>query len=61
MNQSENIAKSYGFENYKPSPKADKFIDENDNIKLGEEQFKIFFTPGHSPGHICLYTKNIIF
>ena len=54
LNQSENIAKSYGFENYQPSPKPDSFIDENDNIKLGEEQFKIFFTPGH----ICLYNKK---
>ena len=58
LNQSENIAKSYGFENYQPSPKADSFIDENDNIELGKEQFKIFFTPGHSPGHICLYNKK---
>ena len=58
LNQSENIAKSYGLENYQPSPKADNFIDENDNIELGKEQFNIFFTPGHSPGHICLYNKK---
>ena len=61
LNQSQNIAKSYGFENYQPSPKADYFIDENDNIKLGKEKFKIFFTPGHSPGHICLYNKKYNF
>ena len=61
LNQSQNIAKSYGFENYQPSPKADYFIDENDNIKLGKEKFKIFFTPGHSPGHICLYSKKYNF
>ena len=61
LNQSENIAKSYGLKNYQPSPKADNFIDENDNIKLGKEKFKIFFTPGHSPGHICLYNKKYNF
>jgi len=58
LSQSQNIAKSYGFENYKISPKADKFIDENDNISIGDEKLKIFFTPGHSPGHICLYNKK---
>tara|TARA_B100000900_G_scaffold159675_1_gene135619 strand:+ start:13341 stop:13982 length:642 start_codon:yes stop_codon:yes gene_type:complete len=58
LSQSKNIAKSYGFENYKLSPKADKFIDENDNISIGNEKLKIFFTPGHSPGHICLYNKK---
>ena len=58
LGQSQNIAKSYGFENYKISPKADTFIDENDNISIGDEKLKIFFTPGHSPGHICLYNKK---
>ncbi len=58
LSESQNIAKSYGFENYKLSPKADKFIDENDNMSIGGEKLKIFFTPGHSPGHICLYNKK---
>ena len=26
--------------------------------KIGGEKLKIFFTPGHSPGHICLYNKK---
>ena len=58
LNQSENIAKSYGFENYKPSPKADKFIDENDNIKLGKEQFKIFLLQVTHLDIFALYNKK---
>lgn len=34
-----------------------KFIDEGDVIQLGNEAFEILFTPGHSPGSICFYSK----
>ena len=34
-----------------------KFIDEGDQIQLGKEHLDILFTPGHSPGHICFYSK----
>lgn len=33
------------------------YIDENDAIRLGSEELHILFTPGHSPGHICFYSK----
>jgi hydroxyacylglutathione hydrolase len=33
------------------------FIDEKDVIRLGGEELQILFTPGHSPGHICFYSK----
>ncbi len=33
------------------------YIDENDVIWLGSEELHILFTPGHSPGHICFYSK----
>ena len=29
-------------------------IYENDIIHLGDTSWKIIFTPGHAPGHICL-------
>ena len=34
-----------------------KYINENDTIELGEEKLEIVFTPGHSPGHVCFYSK----
>ena len=33
-------------------------MEENDDISFGESNFKILFTPGHAPGHICLYNKK---
>ncbi len=43
------------FENYKGKI---NFINEGDNIKLDDEVFEIFHTPGHSPGSLSFYNKN---
>ena len=47
-------SKMYGlpFDNYTGSL---HFLKENDIIKLGNDELKVFFVPGHSPGHICFY------
>lgn len=45
-----------------PSPTPDQLVDEGDTVKVGELEFEVFFTPGHSPGHISFYhrpTKNL--
>jgi glyoxylase-like metal-dependent hydrolase (beta-lactamase superfamily II) len=34
------------------------YIDEKDVIKLGSEELHILFTPGHSPGHVCFYSRD---
>lgn len=33
----------------------DRWLDEGDEIKLANENLKVFFCPGHSPGHIVFY------
>ena len=33
----------------------DEFIEEGDSISFGGAEFKILFTPGHSPGSVSLY------
>lgn len=38
--------------------KADVFYDENSSIPLGELNFQVFHTPGHSAGSVCLYEPN---
>jgi hydroxyacylglutathione hydrolase len=35
-----------------------KYIDEGDTIKIGNEELEILFTPGHSPGHLCFYSRE---
>lgn len=53
-----NIGKMYGFEDYEGSPYPKHFLAQNDTLIFGESSFKILFTPGHAPGHICLYSKE---
>jgi hydroxyacylglutathione hydrolase len=31
------------------------FIEEEEKIKLGEDELEVRFTPGHSPGSVCFY------
>jgi len=53
-----NIGKMYGFEDYEGSPYPKHFLAQDDTLTFGESSFKILFTPGHAPGHICLYSKK---
>ena len=40
----------------------DKFLSGGETIDTGFFRFEVLWTPGHSPGHICLYeqTKKIL-
>tara|TARA_Y100000588_G_scaffold317077_1_gene345936 strand:- start:2111 stop:2749 length:639 start_codon:yes stop_codon:yes gene_type:complete len=58
LKEAKNISKIYGFENYEESPSPKHFLDEGDKILFGETSFEILFTPGHAPGHICLYNNQ---
>ena len=33
---------------------ADRFLEDGELFKVGEREFRILHTPGHSPGSICL-------
>lgn len=52
------IARIYGFENYKGSPYPKHYLEEGDILGFGESKLEVLFTPGHAPGHICLYNKE---
>jgi hydroxyacylglutathione hydrolase len=52
----EMVATMYGLSgNYKNVPKCDIDLENHDTFILGNSEFKCLFTPGHAPGHICLY------
>lgn len=36
----------------------DKMLQEGDSIHLGNDVFTVIWTPGHTPGGICLYCKE---
>jgi len=39
-------------------PKIDKYLTEDRNIYLGDQEIQCLFTPGHSPGEFCLLVKE---
>jgi len=42
------------------SPPADRFLGNDDEIKLGDETLKVIHTPGHTQGGICLICKDFL-
>ncbi len=47
-------APTMGFD-YDSSPVPQVFLEDGDEIVVGKYVLKIMLTPGHSPGHVCLY------
>ena len=43
------------FDNYKGPL---HFLNHGDTVKLGDDELKVLFTPGHSPGSICFYCEK---
>ncbi len=39
-------------------PPVDKYLKNNDEIKIGKHLLKVIETPGHTPGGISLYCKE---
>lgn len=42
-----------------PKMPVDIKLKDNETIKIGDEEFIVIHTPGHTPGCICLYSKEI--
>ncbi len=47
--------------NVEDSPPADRTVEDNDEIKVGNITLKVIHTPGHSPGGISLYADGVVF
>lgn len=43
------------FDNYKGPL---HFLNHGDTINLGEDELRVIFTPGHSPGSVCFYCEK---
>lgn len=54
----EEISLAYYINTKAPELEADSRIDEGDLIHVGELEFKVIETPGHTKGGICLYCEN---
>ena len=43
--------------NYELSPEPEVFLPTHGQINLGQGILEILFVPGHSPAHLCFYSK----
>ena len=39
--------------------KADRWLNEDDSISVGDITLNVLETPGHSPGSLCFYSKDV--
>ena len=46
---------------FKPPPLPDRLLQDGDSIDLGDLVFKVFHTPGHSSGGICIAGYGVVF
>ncbi len=53
-------ARFFGFE-YGPPPSVDESLSDHQILELAGVEFKVHFTPGHSPGHVCFEAGQHIF
>jgi glyoxylase-like metal-dependent hydrolase (beta-lactamase superfamily II) len=59
---SKSTAQGWGFD-IEQVPQPDRCLEDGDILGVGDIEMRIFHTPGHSPGGICLYLpgENLVF
>ncbi|MDO9546941.1 MAG: MBL fold metallo-hydrolase [Pelolinea sp.] len=50
-------ARDFGFE-FDPGPYPEMILVDNDILTVGKYQFKVLYTPGHTPGDITFYCSE---
>lgn len=43
---------------YEVSPLPEKFLPETGTVSFGQSELELIFAPGHSPAHLCFYSKK---
>lgn len=56
-NNAEKAGRMFGWPVQNPPP-FDVSLADGDVVELGELRFKVLFTPGHCPGHVCFYEAD---
>jgi len=46
---------------FKMPPEPDRLVDDGDTIEIGDLNFKVIHTPGHSPDGISIYGNGVVF
>lgn len=45
------------YQDFEDCPEPDEYISDGTKLVVGRTEFLTLFTPGHSPGHVCFYSK----
>jgi glyoxylase-like metal-dependent hydrolase (beta-lactamase superfamily II) len=53
-------AQRFGLE-YPPAPPLDHQLQEGEDLQVGNLTLKVYHTPGHSPGSVCLEVEDHVF
>lgn len=51
------IAPNYGMHQYHEAL-PDAYLEEGQIVKFGNQELKVIFVPGHSPGHVAFYNEQ---
>ena len=46
---------------FRPPPQPDRLLVDGDSIEIGDLNFRIVHTPGHSSGGICIIGHGVVF
>ena len=60
IDQIEDSGRRYGMPDAR-SFTPDRWLEDGDVVTLGETQFEVFHTPGHTPGHIVFFHREAQF
>ena len=52
------LTKAYGLPEMAPSPTPGYYLEEGEEVTLGQATFSLLLTPGHSPGSLCFYNAE---
>ena len=50
-------APNYGFARYQETL-PDNYLQEGENVRVGNCELEVYFLPGHSPGHVGFYSPS---
>jgi hydroxyacylglutathione hydrolase len=50
-------SRMFGFPTVEPFL-PDRWLDDGDTVTVGKETLEVFHTPGHTPGHIVLFSRS---
>ncbi len=50
-----------GLSPVKSPPRPDRLLKDGDRLDIGDLQFEVLYTPGHSSGGLCLLGQGVVF